>query len=76
MRIEILTSPGCGARDETEAKIRALSEGLGVQADINVIEVATDEMAQELKFPGSPTVRINGRDLEPNIAAQAQFSLG
>ena len=32
-------------------------------------------MAQSLKFPGSPTIRINGKDVEPQSEQFAAFGL-
>ena len=28
-------------------------------------EVFTHEQAEELRFPGSPTIRVDGRDIDP-----------
>ena len=47
--------------------IRYIKEVLaeeGIEATINEINVATVEAAQELNFFGSPTIRINGEDIE------------
>jgi len=32
---------------------------------VNLVRVVTDDEAQVLRFPGSPTVRVDGRDLFP-----------
>jgi hypothetical protein len=37
----------------------------GLEADIELVAVNSDEQAQRLHFPGSPTIRIDGRDLFP-----------
>jgi hypothetical protein len=37
--------------------------------------VISAEMAQSLKFPGSPTIRINGHDIEPREGVTASFGL-
>jgi hypothetical protein len=36
-----------------------------IQAPIVMREVRTDEEAESLRFPGSPTIRIDGRDVDP-----------
>ncbi len=36
----------------------------GVAADVELREVHTDEEAAALRFPGSPTIRIDGRDID------------
>ena len=37
-----------------------------LQAEIRSIAVRTDAEARELMFPGSPTVRVDGEDVEPD----------
>ena len=37
----------------------------GIQSPIVMREVRTDEEAETLRFPGSPTIRIDGRDVDP-----------
>ena len=36
-----------------------------VRAEIEVIKVETDEQAQHLRFIGSPTIRVDGQDIDP-----------
>ena len=40
----------------------------GINAPIQMREVRTDEEAHSLRFPGSPTIRIDGRDVDPRGA--------
>ena len=52
----------------------ALKE-LGLSAELEVTLMDTPEKAQTHKFFGSPTIKINGIDLEPELEASANFSL-
>jgi hypothetical protein len=36
-----------------------------IEAPIEMREVRTDDEAVALRFPGSPTIRIDGRDVDP-----------
>jgi hypothetical protein len=65
-RIELLWWDGCPSTERTLADLRsALREaGLDPKA-IELREVASDEQAERERFPGSPTIRINGRDPFP-----------
>ena len=47
----------------------------GSDAPITRIEVATDEQAQGLGFPGSPTILIDGRDINPPAAGEVYYGL-
>jgi hypothetical protein len=49
--------------------------GLGVKAPIEQIQVRTDEDAGRLRFPGSPTIRVDGVDVDPEGAAQMGTAL-
>ena len=65
MKIEILYFDGCPTyRPAQEALKQALSEE-GIDVRIQLLAVNTDEEAQRMQFPGSPTIRVNGRDLFP-----------
>jgi len=48
---------------------RALAEE-GVPAKVERIEVRTDADAARWRFPGSPTIRVNGQDIDPAGEAQ------
>ncbi len=37
----------------------------GIAAEVALREVGSEEEARELRFPGSPTIRIDGRDIDP-----------
>ena len=65
MKIELLYFDGCPTyRLAQEALKQALSEE-GVDARIELLAVNTNEEAQRKQFLGSPTIRVNGRDLFP-----------
>ncbi len=42
--------------------LRAAAADAGVELDLSVVEVVSDAQADELRFPGSPTYIIGGRD--------------
>ena len=46
----------------------------GVEAEVELVEVETDEQAQREHFPGSPTIRLDGEDAIPTPDAEP-FSL-
>ena len=65
MKIEILHFDGCPTYRVTENTLRQVLAEEGLEADIELVAVNSDEQAQRLHFPGSPTIRIDGRDLFP-----------
>jgi ABC-2 type transport system permease protein len=65
MRIELLYFDGCPTYRNAEVDLRrVLAEG-GVEAEVELVKVNSDEEARRLEFPGSPTVRVDGRDPFP-----------
>ena len=71
MKIALLYFAGC---PNYQATLQALKQALfeeDIQSQIQVITVNTDEEAQRVQFPGSPTIRVNGGDLFPAAERQA-----
>ena len=68
MHVELLFWEGCPSHPEAEALLRDVLRDQGVPAVIARREVTTQEEAEALRFPGSPTIRIDGRDVDPEGA--------
>jgi len=67
-RIELLWWEGCPSHPETHELIEEILAEQGIDIDIEMREVRTEEEAAELHFPGSPTVKVDGRDIDPEGA--------
>src|SRR5215218_1387148 len=65
MRIELLYFDGCPTYRNAEENLRKVLADEGVEAEVEMVAVNSDEEARRLGFPGSPTVRIDGRDPFP-----------
>jgi hypothetical protein len=65
VKIEILYFDGCPTYRVAEERLREVLDQEDVEADVELVRVNTDEEAQKLRFPGSPTLRVDGRDLFP-----------
>ena len=63
--IELLYFDGCPSAAEAEALVRRILVEEGRTAPLLKIAVETPEQAVATCFLGSPTVRVNGRDIEP-----------
>jgi hypothetical protein len=75
MKVEILYFDGCPTYPRTEEALRRVLAGEGVRVDVELVAVNTDEEAQDLRFPGSPTIRVDGEDLFP-APERAGYALG
>ena len=65
MNIELLWFEDCPNHETTEELLAGVLDQYGVNAVINRVEVPDEETGKHFTFPGSPTVRINGVDVEP-----------
>ncbi|MDQ3895618.1 MAG: DUF2703 domain-containing protein [Actinomycetota bacterium] len=68
MRIDFLYWQGCPSHPEARALLEEVLASRGVRASVEVTEVRSDEEAERLRFPGSPTIRVDGRDVDPDGA--------
>jgi hypothetical protein len=65
MKVELLWWEGCPSYPETLEDLTRVLREEGLDADVELVEVETDEQAHTERFPGSPTVRIDGVDALP-----------
>jgi hypothetical protein len=65
-RVELLYWDGCPSHPQALAELRDAMAELGLDPDtVFVREVDTDERAGRERFVGSPTIRVDGEDVEP-----------
>lgn len=65
MRIELLYYPECPSHARALELIYEALAQEGVTAEVTVIRIETQEQAEQHRFVGSPTIRIDGRELQP-----------
>lgn len=76
MKVDLLFAPECSSREETVSSVNEILSELSPQTEIRITIVDSSQKAQDLKFPGSPTIRVNGEDLEPDVDKSMNFGLG
>ena len=62
----MLTTPGCPHRAGAIALAERVCAELDGNAEIRVIEIPDQQAAEAARFLGSPTIRVDGRDVEPD----------
>lgn len=62
--IELLYWQGCPSHPEAKALLEQVLAELGRDDEIVLTEVTSDAEAERLRFPGSPTIRVDGRDID------------
>ena len=74
--VEVLYFSGCPSWKKTIEDLKFVLAEKGVESDFKITRIESDEDAKAQSFPGSPTIRINGRDLfpidQPNYCLQCR----
>jgi hypothetical protein len=63
--VEIVAREDCPNRDMALIVVERVVDEIGFPAEIAVVEVADDDDAEEYRVLGSPTVLVDGRDVDP-----------
>ena len=74
MSIQFLYYEDCPSHDVALDRLKSVMAEEGIHADIEIIKVETEEQAQELRFVGSPTFLLDGKDMFP-VPENAYYSL-
>jgi hypothetical protein len=74
VQIELFYWEGCPSYPEAKSMLEEVLEQHQIDAPVELREVRTDDEAEALRFPGSPTIRIDGRDVDP-VGANARPAL-
>lgn len=64
LRIELLSFDGCPHAEPARSLLHEVVEQLAPAAEIEEVAVTTLQQAQSSKFLGSPSIRVEGRDIE------------
>jgi hypothetical protein len=71
--IQVLCVPECRNCQPAIDRVRQVLQSEGLDARVEEVLVLEEAAARSLRFPGSPTLRVNGVDVEPS--GQAAFGL-
>ncbi len=75
VRVEILARQDCPNRGIAITLVERAVRETGILARIEVVDMSTESQAQRRRFLGSPTVRVDGRDVEPGANGRGGFTL-
>jgi len=75
MKIELLHIADCANIDAARRLLEEALRDLGLPEQISEIEVCDSEHAEALAFPGSPTIRVDDKDVETTLPAQGGYGL-
>jgi hypothetical protein len=65
LRVELLAVEDCPHLEQASRDLRSVLGRSIIEVPIQTIFVSTQDEAEFLGFPGSPTIRVNGEDVVP-----------
>jgi hypothetical protein len=65
MDITFLYWEDCLSHEEALQRLHQVMAEEGIQAPVRLVNVETWEQAEQLQFIGSPTILVNGKDIQP-----------
>lgn len=73
--IDVLYFAGCPHYRQAVELVHLLVAELPFEADVRSVLVSDAAEASRLRFLGSPTVRVDGRDVEPGAEERTEYVL-
>jgi hypothetical protein len=67
VKVQVISTKGCVSTPKTINLIQATANEIGAKIELDQIVISTQEEANKYKFHGSPTVLVNGLDLDRNM---------
>ena len=75
MKIELLYFEGCPSYQTTLNYLEEVIKEQKLSVQVEMVKIESDDEALKNKFLGSPTVRVNGLDIEPGAQERGDFSM-
>lgn len=73
VQVKVVYTEGCPNTPPTVQRIRDVAAELGIPIELTQVIVSTEEEAEAHRFLGSPTVQVNGLDIDPAVREQSAF---
>jgi hypothetical protein len=75
LKIEILYFAGCPSFQPTLLLLQQVMDEEGITASVQMINVESEAAAKNHRFLGSPSLRVNGEDIEPEARTATDFGM-
>jgi hypothetical protein len=75
MTVELLYLDGCPGHERLLERFPNLLEHAGIPTQVTLRKITDAEHAQRERFLGSPSVRVDGRDVDPGAKHRADYGL-
>ena len=75
VNVRVLYTEGCANTPSTVQLIERVAQDMGIPVEMDKVSVTSQAQAEKLRFLGSPTVQINGQDVEPAARHLSDFGI-
>ena len=73
MRVSFLYYEDCPSHNLALERLREVMAEEDTPGEVKVVKVETEEQARELRFVGSPTIRVDGQDID--LPTESRYAL-
>lgn len=75
MKVELLYFEGCPSYEALLPELRDMIAREAIGAEVELRRVESVEDAERVRFLGSPTVRVDGTDVDPGAVGREDFGI-
>lgn len=75
MRVRVVYFQGCPNHEPVKALVQAVADEIGVPIDLSEIKIESDSDAKRERMLGSPTIQVNGSDIDPTARGRDDFAM-
>jgi hypothetical protein len=72
--VELLWFSDCANHPAARAMLEAVIADVAPRTPIRDVDATDPTIAASLRFPGSPTIRVNGRDIDPGYIDPGDYT--
>ena len=73
IHVEVVYSEGCASTPPTIQRVEEVAREMGMPIELAAVLIRTQREAEERRFQGSPTVLVNGLDIDPAMREARSF---
>jgi hypothetical protein len=74
MNITFLWFDECANHQQARQLLQEVMSERGVKGEVEEVNATSHEVAEKYRFPGSPTIRIDGADIEPGFVDPGDYT--
>ncbi len=75
MNVRVLYFDDCPNHPLAVELVRSVVAELGIETSVDEVKVTSQEDAERLRFLGSPTIQVDGVDIDPTARSRTDFAI-